>query len=80
MTAEEAGRIASHFMSERVAEHERQYGPSRFRHTLLGAKRHPGLRGEWAAVFEVRSIDGGVIDGPTLVLVGDATGEARFLD
>jgi hypothetical protein len=80
VTEDQVKQIASRFLAEQMVIHEGKFGLSQFRHTLMGAQCHPRLPGQWSVVFEVRHVDGHVIDGPTLVLVDDTSGEARFLD
>lgn len=46
---------------------------------VLGAKRASEDPSKWGIAFETVLTDGTIVDGPTVVIVDDATGEAQFL-
>ncbi|MBS2032013.1 MAG: hypothetical protein JST54_29210 [Deltaproteobacteria bacterium] len=68
MTESEACEIAERF----VAKDADPSWPLR----MLGARRRPGY---WAVVFERRDKQGHILDGPMVVHVDEATGQAAYL-
>jgi len=49
-----------------------------FKLVFAEARRRPSNSREWAAVFDIFTADGALVDGPMIIVVDDATGIARF--
>lgn len=80
MTEDDVKKIATRFVAEQSARHSREHGVKPFAYSCQGARMHPRLKGEWSVIFEVRTAEGHLIDGPAIVLVDDATGDVKFFD
>jgi hypothetical protein len=80
MTEEEVKQIAFRFVGELDADHERAHGPSAYRRVLRRVMRDARQVGQWAVVFGLETPKGNPVDAMAVVLVDDATGEARFVE
>jgi hypothetical protein len=79
MNEEKVKAVALRFLAERVAEHERIHGLSRFQYSLHSIRRPTDLHPQkWAVVFLVTGLAGDPVDGPTIIHVDDKSGEAEF--
>ena len=47
---------------------------------LIGSKQWPKQPDEWTVLFETSDPAGGAMDGPTIVIVNQRTGAARFFE
>ena len=80
MTEREAQQIALRFVGELDAKHERAHGASPYRRVLQRVMHDAMQAGQWAVVFGLETLKGNPVDTTAVVLVDDATGEARFAE
>ena len=72
MTGVEAKEIARKFVSTLEL---RTYTA-----TFIEARKHERWPNEWSVIFELRSSQGHLMDGPMVVIVDETTGKGRLLE
>lgn len=73
--------IAESYIADQLSQRLITQDMRKYVYSFQSMRRHPNPAEKWwSVVFEVRTPEGSKVDGPTVVIVDEVSGKAKFLE